>query len=271
MLADERGGPVLDLACGSGRILAPLVRDGHVVVGLDLSRAMLGAAARRLRRLPTPRRRHAMLVRADLRAFAFRRRFPLIIAAFHSVQHLITDGDLLRLLRGVPPLPRPGRMVRVRHLRPQRGLPRPSARPPVRPDGLPAPRHGAAARVYRLTSPRRHSARIAHAVSLSAAQSRRSQSGRCLRRSAVPPPALRARGRGSPASRRFETAGLLDRVRTGRTDGHRRRRPTGPAASSSSSWRPQSPPTPRPAAWVDDLRFPLLSVGESRGLSGDFP
>ena len=39
-LADERGGPVLDLGCGTGRLMAPLLRDGHVVVGLDHAPAM---------------------------------------------------------------------------------------------------------------------------------------------------------------------------------------------------------------------------------------
>jgi len=32
-LAAEHGGPVLDLACGTGRIMVPLLRDGHTVVG----------------------------------------------------------------------------------------------------------------------------------------------------------------------------------------------------------------------------------------------
>src|SRR3954470_21479976 len=51
---DERregeAGPVLDLACGTGRVLVPLLRDGHTVVGVDRSRAMLERAAWRLSR-----------------------------------------------------------------------------------------------------------------------------------------------------------------------------------------------------------------------------
>ena len=51
-LADDRRqfapvGPVLDLACGTGRLLVPLLRDGHTVVGLDQSAPMLAAASRR--------------------------------------------------------------------------------------------------------------------------------------------------------------------------------------------------------------------------------
>ena len=36
-LADERGGPILDLGCGTGRLMVPLLRAGHVVVGIDRS------------------------------------------------------------------------------------------------------------------------------------------------------------------------------------------------------------------------------------------
>ncbi|HXI57335.1 MAG TPA: class I SAM-dependent methyltransferase [Polyangia bacterium] len=100
-LADERGGPVLDLACGTGRLLLPLVRDGHVVVGLDQSPPMLARAAARIRRLAAPARARALLVRGDLRAFNFRRPFALAVCAFHSIQHLISDDDLTQFLRAV--------------------------------------------------------------------------------------------------------------------------------------------------------------------------
>jgi SAM-dependent methyltransferase len=109
MLADERGGPILDLACGSGRLLAPLARDGHLVVGVDHSAAMLARAAARVARLPAAARRRVLLARGDLRALAARRRrFLFAIVAFHGLQHLVTDGDLLRFLRGARAALAPG-------------------------------------------------------------------------------------------------------------------------------------------------------------------
>ncbi len=45
--ARARGGPVLELACGTGRLTLPLARDGHDVVGLDASEAMLAGARRK--------------------------------------------------------------------------------------------------------------------------------------------------------------------------------------------------------------------------------
>jgi SAM-dependent methyltransferase len=92
-------GEVLDLACGSGRLLLPLVRDGHRVVGVDRSAEMLAAAARRVARLSPRRRAQCSLAQSDMRSFALGREASLAIAAFHSVQHLLTDEDFLRFLR----------------------------------------------------------------------------------------------------------------------------------------------------------------------------
>ena len=100
MLADERGGPVLDLGCGTGRLMAPLLGDGHVVVGVDHAPAMLARAAARLARLSPSRRRRALLVRGDLARLplAGSARFAFAIVAFHGIQHLVDDDHLLELL-----------------------------------------------------------------------------------------------------------------------------------------------------------------------------
>ncbi|MBP6545777.1 MAG: class I SAM-dependent methyltransferase, partial [Phenylobacterium sp.] len=50
-LARDRGGKVLELACGTGRILTPLVEAGFEVTGVDISRAMLDLADRKLQAL----------------------------------------------------------------------------------------------------------------------------------------------------------------------------------------------------------------------------
>ncbi len=40
-LADEVGGPVLEIGCGTGRVLAPIAAAGHEVLGVDPSPEML--------------------------------------------------------------------------------------------------------------------------------------------------------------------------------------------------------------------------------------
>ena len=48
-LADRAGGPILELAVGSGRLAVPLVLAGHPVTGVDLDPAMLDRARSRAR------------------------------------------------------------------------------------------------------------------------------------------------------------------------------------------------------------------------------
>jgi len=94
-------GLILELACGTGRITVPLLRDGHRVVGMDLSEAMLGRARARFARLGRAARARSLLVRADLRSFAFGRRFPLVIMAFNCLEHLYTAEELTACLSRV--------------------------------------------------------------------------------------------------------------------------------------------------------------------------
>lgn len=97
-LAEGCSGPVLELGCGSGRIAAPLARDGHRVVGLDSHLGMLRRAQRRRAKLPQSARGRLSLLAGDLRRFALGRRFPLVISAFNTLQHLYTTGALLEAL-----------------------------------------------------------------------------------------------------------------------------------------------------------------------------
>jgi SAM-dependent methyltransferase len=101
LLADERGGPILDAGCGTGRLLVPLARDGHVVVGVDRAAAMLARAAWRLGRAGRQVRSRALLARGDLGALpAGRGRFALVIAAFHTIQHCESDAALAAFFGG---------------------------------------------------------------------------------------------------------------------------------------------------------------------------
>jgi len=79
-LARRTGGPILELGCGTGRITVPIAQDGHHVVGLDRSGAMLERAERRARRSDVEVR----WVEGDMRAFSFNEAFALIFVAFNS-------------------------------------------------------------------------------------------------------------------------------------------------------------------------------------------
>jgi SAM-dependent methyltransferase len=87
-LAYQIGGPILELACGTGRLTIPLARDGHDVVGLDASSAMLRSAKSKTDGLDI------MFVHSDMRNFDLGRRFPLIILSCNSLAHLTSNEDL---------------------------------------------------------------------------------------------------------------------------------------------------------------------------------
>ena len=90
----EAEGPVVELGVGTGRIAARAARAGVRVVGLDLSETMLGRARERKLGLPKGKQGHLLLVRGDMRRFAFDRRFPLISCPFNAFQHLYTREDV---------------------------------------------------------------------------------------------------------------------------------------------------------------------------------
>ena len=94
-------GRVLELACGSGRVTTALLRDGHQVLGLDLSAAMLERAAARVERLGRAARARGRLVAGDMRTFSLGERFPLVVMAFNSFEHLYTRVEVAACLARV--------------------------------------------------------------------------------------------------------------------------------------------------------------------------
>jgi len=96
--ARERGGPVLELGCGTGRVLIPTARAGFDIVGLDASPHMLSICRRRVDAEPESVRSKVELVEADMRAFALDRTFALVTIPFRPFQHLISVEDQLACL-----------------------------------------------------------------------------------------------------------------------------------------------------------------------------
>lgn len=92
---------LLELACGSGRVTAALARDGHRVVGFDLSPEMIARARVRIGKLGRQARARVSLYRGDARLFALDRRFPLAVMAFNSFEHLYTRVEVAACLARV--------------------------------------------------------------------------------------------------------------------------------------------------------------------------
>ncbi|MFT3735235.1 MAG: methyltransferase domain-containing protein [Rhodocyclaceae bacterium] len=91
-LAAQHGGPILDLACGTGRVALELAADGHDVEGLDLSARLLEQGGAKATQLGLP----LTFRQGDLRAFDCQRTFKLLILSYNSLNHLHTLDDQRR-------------------------------------------------------------------------------------------------------------------------------------------------------------------------------
>jgi SAM-dependent methyltransferase len=97
-LAGQSEGPVLELGCGTGRVLLPMLRAGAEVCGLDSSRPMLSVCVEKLAREPEAIRERAHLMLADMRDFELARHFNLAVIPFRGFQHLVETDDQLAAL-----------------------------------------------------------------------------------------------------------------------------------------------------------------------------
>ncbi len=106
--ARESGGPVLEVGCGTGRVLIPTAAAGVEITGLDLSDHMLAICRRRLRQEAADVRDRVTLVRGDMRLFDLGREFALVTTPFRPFQHLETVDDQMSCLQTIRRHLKPG-------------------------------------------------------------------------------------------------------------------------------------------------------------------
>jgi ubiquinone/menaquinone biosynthesis C-methylase UbiE len=93
-LAREAKGPVLEIACGTGRILIPCAQAGIDIEGLDLYEGMLAT----LRRKATALGLSPTLYRADMGDFQLPRNYAFIMITFNAFGHNMTQEAQIRCL-----------------------------------------------------------------------------------------------------------------------------------------------------------------------------
>jgi SAM-dependent methyltransferase len=95
-LAEETGGPVLELGCGTGRVLLPIAALGIPCVGVDASPAMLAALRAKN---PPP---NLELVEGRMETFDLgARRFALVTSPFRAFLHLLDVPSQLAALANI--------------------------------------------------------------------------------------------------------------------------------------------------------------------------
>lgn len=94
-LAQETGGPVLEIACGTGRVTIPIARLGLPVTGLDIVPGMLQQARTKSRALPV------RWVEGDARSFDLQEHFRLIFVTGNAFQAFLTNAEQAGVLQRV--------------------------------------------------------------------------------------------------------------------------------------------------------------------------
>jgi SAM-dependent methyltransferase len=102
--ARASGGPVVELACGTGRISVPIAQAGISVIGVDASAGMLEVA----REYAATEGVVLDLRLGDLREPPVPERVPLVLIPFRSLLHMTTEHERLRALRAARELLLPG-------------------------------------------------------------------------------------------------------------------------------------------------------------------
>jgi SAM-dependent methyltransferase len=93
-LAQRYGDPILELACGTGRVTIPLAERGFGITGLDISEPMLDSARIRAREAGVS----IDWRKGDCRDFRLGKQYRLVLFPFNSIAHLHDTESIERCL-----------------------------------------------------------------------------------------------------------------------------------------------------------------------------
>lgn len=97
--AELCGGKILELACGSGRLLLPLAREGYTLTGVDTSAAMLELAQHTLEEAGAAER--CQLVQQDMCVLQLQEKFRLAMIALGSFGHIVARQQQQQALAAI--------------------------------------------------------------------------------------------------------------------------------------------------------------------------
>ena len=97
-LAAECSGDILDVGCGTGRVLLHLGQEGYRVHGIENDRAMLDRFERKLAAMPNLCE-NVSCTFADATAHEFDRDFGLILLTYNALMHFREQDEQIKLLR----------------------------------------------------------------------------------------------------------------------------------------------------------------------------
>jgi ubiquinone/menaquinone biosynthesis C-methylase UbiE len=97
-LAAEMGGSVLDIGCGTGRVMLHLAQEGHPVHGIDFSRPMLDVLDKHLADAPYLKR-NVSYEEADVLTATPEGRYRMVLLSYNALMHFQEQSDQITLLQ----------------------------------------------------------------------------------------------------------------------------------------------------------------------------
>jgi ubiquinone/menaquinone biosynthesis C-methylase UbiE len=97
----EFGGPILELATGTGRVLWPIAAAGFEIVGVDISETMLAQARQKATRETSATRQRARFYRMDMTSLGLGELFRLALVPFRAFHHLTLPDQQRRALSSI--------------------------------------------------------------------------------------------------------------------------------------------------------------------------
>jgi len=88
---------ILDLGCGTGGHMIPLLQNGFLVMGVDISAQMLKVARSKLNRAALK----ADLKRGSLQTFRLHKKFDAVLCLFSVINYAAAQGDIVPTLRNI--------------------------------------------------------------------------------------------------------------------------------------------------------------------------
>ncbi|MFN2245059.1 MAG: class I SAM-dependent DNA methyltransferase [Anaerolineae bacterium] len=113
------GSPILELGCGTGRVLLPLARQGYRITGIDASAEMLEQARAKIAANELTGR--VTLVRQEMGELELKERFNMAFLALNSFAHLHTTDEQLAALAQIRLHLKPGGLLIVDMFNPDMG------------------------------------------------------------------------------------------------------------------------------------------------------
>lgn len=97
-LAQRYRGPILDVGCGTGRVVLHLAQAGQQVYGIDSNGAMLAHLHEKLMAMPALRER-LTIVQGAAEAYSWQQGFALILLSYNVLMHFHEQEQQIALLQ----------------------------------------------------------------------------------------------------------------------------------------------------------------------------